>query len=40
VDDIPVNLIYIMTWSTVTKYLCHKRPWILSVCCNHYPVMS
>jgi len=39
VDNIPVKLINIMTWLTVTKYLCHKRLRILSVCRNHNPVL-
>jgi hypothetical protein len=30
----------IMTWLTVTEYLCHKWPRICSVCRNHNPVLS
>ena len=30
----------IMTWLTITEYLCHKRPWIGSICHNLNPVLS
>jgi hypothetical protein len=29
-----------MTWLTVTEYLCHKLPWICSVCRDHNPGLS
>jgi hypothetical protein len=30
----------IMTWVTVTEYLCHKWPRVCSVCRNHKSVLS
>ena len=29
-----------MTWLAITEYLCHKWPWMRSVCRNHNPVLS
>jgi hypothetical protein len=28
-----------MTWLAVTEYLCHKWPWICSICRKHNPVL-
>ena len=29
-----------MTWLTIMEYLCHKLPWICSICRKHFPVLS
>ena len=35
---------YVMTWLTITEYLCHKWPWMCSVCRNQnqalFPFMT
>ena len=28
-----------MTWLTVTEYLCHKWPWICSICRKQFPLL-
>jgi hypothetical protein len=28
-----------MTWLTVTQYLWHRRPWLVSLCRNHNPAL-
>lgn len=38
-DNVEFTVV-IMTWVTVTGYLCHKRPLICSVCRSHNPALS
>ena len=33
-------MVNIITWLTITEYLCHKWPRICSICCHHNPVLS